>query len=114
VTGALGLLDLRRSGFLAREDFTAVTVEDAQSDRPRRPRGARGGYDRSGAVRRFDVFLGQIRRAVVGRTADKLDPKRLWWLRDDPGRLGDWIKFEKRRALCGVEVVALCRSLGDD
>jgi hypothetical protein len=76
-------------GFLARKDFAAFAIQDAQSDRLRRPLGIRGGDDCGGRVSRLNVFLRQIRWATIMRPAYKLDPEFLRPVRSDPRRLGD-------------------------
>jgi hypothetical protein len=96
-------LVLSRPSLLSRKDFPSFAIQDAQSDRLRRPLGVCGGYDCGGRVCRLNLFLGQICWATIVRRANKLDPEYLGPVRGDAHRLGACIKFQKRRAGCGVE-----------
>jgi hypothetical protein len=71
---------------LSRKDFVAFAIEDAHSNRLRRPLYIRGGDDCGRRIRHFNLLLSQVRRAPIDRPANKLDPKRPRLLRDDSRR----------------------------
>ena len=98
------------SRFLSRKNFVAFTIEDPQSDRLGRPLYVCGGDDGGGRVSHLDLFLRQIRRAVVGRPANKLDPEYPRLFRNDFGRR---IRLRKRRTR-GVKPDTPRRPAGDD
>src|SRR5271166_2677657 len=95
-------LVLSRPRLFSRKDFASFAIQDAQSDRLRRPLGVRGGYDCGGRVCRLNLFLGQICWATIVRRANKLDPEWLGLVGGDAHRLDACIKFQKRRAGWGV------------
>ena len=63
------LRGLAAIGLLSTKDLAALAIENAKSDRARRPRDIRSGDDRGGGVRRFNLDFLQNRRRVVGRRA---------------------------------------------
>ena len=79
---------LCRPSLLSREDLAALAIQDAQSDRLRRPLGVRGGDDGGGRVFRLYLFLGQFRRPMIVRPANKLDPELLGPIRGEARRPG--------------------------
>ena len=64
---------------LSRKDFVAFTIQDPHANRLRRPFYVGGGNDRGGRVRRFDLFLRQIGRAMIERAAQGGAPKYMEW-----------------------------------
>ena len=63
-------------GLLSRKDFSAFAVENAQSDRSRRPRGVGGRDNRRRHVRRLNLDLRQRCRSAIRPCAEKLDAER--------------------------------------
>ena len=83
------LVVLSPLGPLAGKDFVAFAIQDAHADCLRRPFDVRGHDDRPGRVRRFNLFLRQVRRTAIDRPANKLDPERPRLIRERAGRFAD-------------------------
>ncbi len=62
---------------LARKHFAALTIEDAQSYRSRRPSEICGGDDCCRRVRHLNLNFRQGYRPAIWRRADKLDSERV-------------------------------------
>ena len=85
-------------GLLPLEDLAAFAVENAQSNRSRRPRDIRRGDDRCRHVRHLNLHFPQSCRSPSRRRAEKLDSERVRRGGDDArqnGRLG--IKLRPKR-----------------
>ncbi len=63
-------------GLLSPKDLAAFAVENAQSNRSRRPRRIGGGDDRRRHVRHLNLDFRQSHRSAIWRRADKLDSER--------------------------------------
>jgi hypothetical protein len=94
---------LRLPCFLSRKDLVTLAIQDAHSNRMRRPLYICGGDDGGGRVRYLNLLLRQIRRTAVDRPANKLNPEcpRLFRI----GACGSVERIElwQRRARRGVD-----------